>query len=159
MKLRQKNVLILLESRLEAGMFLRASNWLIFRHERGQFCLALASFKPNFVSEGDLFRITVPLSISGLVPWIFILFIYFLATTSLLEHMPAKLPITLEDWPLTNWLNVFNKIDSMLPCLFSVTQKGATRVVSLVFLPHFDVFCDQITEQTHGNIESICSIQ
>ena len=42
MKLRQKNVLILLESRLEAGMFLRASNWLIFRHERGQFCLALA---------------------------------------------------------------------------------------------------------------------
>ena len=27
--------------------------------------------------------------------------------------------------------------------------------VSLIFLPHFDVFCDLITEQTHGNIESI----
>ena len=53
--------------------------------------------KPKFVSEGDLPRITVPLSISGLALWIFILFIYFLATTSLLEHMPAKLPITLED--------------------------------------------------------------
>ena len=29
--------------------------------------------------------------------------------------------------------------------------------VSLIFLPQFDVFCDLLLNQTHGNIESICS--
>ena len=28
-----------------------------------------------------------------------------------------------------------------------------------MFLPHFDVLCDLFTEQTHGNMESICFIQ
>ena len=27
-----------------------------------------------------------------------------------------------------------------------------------MFLPHFDVFCFSIPEQTHGNMESICPI-
>ena len=30
--------------------------------------------------------------------------------------------------------------------------------VSLMFLPHFDVFCDLLLNQTHGNMESICFI-
>ena len=30
--------------------------------------------------------------------------------------------------------------------------------VSLMLLPHFDVFLYYITEQTHGNMESICFI-
>jgi len=29
----------------------------------------------------------------------------------------------------------------------------------MMFLPHFDVLCDLFTEQTHGNMESICFIQ
>ena len=28
--------------------------------------------------------------------------------------------------------------------------------VSLMFLPHFDVFCDPLLNETHGNMESIC---
>ena len=27
-----------------------------------------------------------------------------------------------------------------------------------MFLPHFDVFCDLLLNQTHGNMESICFI-
>ena len=30
--------------------------------------------------------------------------------------------------------------------------------VSLMFLPYFDVFCDLLQNQAHGNIESICFI-
>ena len=32
-------------------------------------------------------------------------------------------------------------------------------IASLMFLPHFHVLCDLFTEQTHGNMESICFIQ
>ena len=35
---------------------------------------------------------------------------------------------------------------------------GAQPSVSLMFLPHFDVICDLLLNQTHGNMESICFI-
>ena len=40
-------------------------------------------------------------------------------------------------------------------------KKAAHKVspsVSLMFLPHFDVFCDLLLNQTHSNMESICFI-
>ena len=57
----------------------------------------------------------------------------------------------------------------MLPCVCSVIDhtemtskfgknKSGTRGVaelSLMFLPHLDVFCDLLVNQTHGNMESI----
>ena len=34
----------------------------------------------------------------------------------------------------------------------------ANPSVSLMFLPHFDVFCNLLPNQTNGNMESICFI-
>ena len=63
------------------------------------------------------------------------------------------------------------QIDSMLLCVCSVidhirrqnvvrtsvTHSPIASCATFLFLPHFDVICDlSITEQTHGNMESIC---
>ena len=65
------------------------------------------------------------------------------------------------------------QIDSMLPCVCSVidyrrlqntVRTSVTHSLSdsprvpFLFLPHFDVICDLLPEQTHGNMESICKI-
>ena len=33
---------------------------------------------------------------------------------------------------------------------------GCASCATFLFLPHFDVICDLLLEQTHGNMESIC---
>ena len=39
----------------------------------------------------------------------------------------------------------------------SVTHSAAPRVpLFCLFLPHFDVICDLLHEQTNGNLESLC---
>ena len=39
-----------------------------------------------------------------------------------------------------------------------IVAREAYPGVSLMFLPHFDVFWDLLLNQTHGNMESICFI-
>ena len=42
----------------------------------------------------------------------------------------------------------------------SVTHLAITLCATFLFLPHLDVICDLhcITEQTQGNMESICAV-
>ena len=68
-------------------------------------------------------------------------------------------------------LYYLKQIDSKLPCVCSVidyrgrqnmvrtsvTHSAAPRVpLFCLFLPHFDVICDLLHEQTNGNLESLC---
>ena len=36
--------------------------------------------------------------------------------------------------------------------------RGVAECVTSVLTPHFDVFCDILLNQTHGNMESVCFI-
>ena len=49
---------------------------------------------------------------------------------------------------------VKKKLKTFLHFIFSQSRK-----ILSYFSKHFDVLCDLFTEQTHGNVESICFIQ
>ena len=37
-----------------------------------------------------------------------------------------------------------------------MTHSAIASCATFLFLPHFDVICDLLLEQMHGNVESIC---
>ena len=80
------------------------------------------------------------------------------------SHIKNSIKIAQNSINLTNRFHVAVRLFSNRSQMTSKCGKNkkvaheAQPSVSLMFLPHFDVFCDLLLNQTHGNMESICFI-